>query len=151
MHEKQSVFLIDNVTDGLSLHSVETGHLIRSFPTKPSIPKSKDVAFGEKGTIVVGGGDRGSVYVFDRKQGTQLQKLQHAREGMVQSIAVRPWQLQQIYIREFSAPPRCMTGRHIPRSSLPCQATLQTRKSLSGGTNIVGRGVRTLHRRRALK
>ena len=96
MHEKQSVFLIDNVTDGLSLHSVETGHLIRSFPTKLSIPKSKDVAFGEKGTIVVGGGDRGSVYVFDHKQGTRLQKLQHAHEGMVQSIAVHPWQLQQM-------------------------------------------------------
>ena len=46
MHEKQSVFLIDNITDGLSLHSVETGHLIRSFPTKPSILKSKDVRIG---------------------------------------------------------------------------------------------------------
>ena len=96
MHEKQAVFLIDNVTDGLSLHSVETGHLIRSFPTKPSVPKSKDVAFGEKGAIVVGGGDRGSVYVFDRKQGIQLQKLQHAPEGMVQSVAVRPWQLMKM-------------------------------------------------------
>jgi len=37
---------------------------------------------------MVGGGDCGSVYVFDHKQGTRLQKLQHAHEGMVQSIAV---------------------------------------------------------------
>ena len=96
MHEKQAVFLIDNVTNGLSLHSVETGHLIQSFPTKLSVPKSKDVAFGERGAIVVGGGDRGSVYVFDRKQGTQLQKLQHAPEGMAQSIAVHPWQLMKM-------------------------------------------------------
>ena len=96
MHEKQAVFLINNVTDGLSLHSVETGHLIRSFPTKPTIPKSKDVAFGERGAIVVGGRDCGSVYVFNSKQGTQLQKLQHAPEGMVQSIAVQPWQLMKM-------------------------------------------------------
>lgn len=68
IHEKQLVFLIDNVTDGFSLYSMESGHLIHSYPTKPSIPKAKQVAYREKGVIVVGGGDQGLAYIFDCKQ-----------------------------------------------------------------------------------
>lgn len=88
IHEKQTLFLIDNVTDGFSLHSMESGNLVRSYPTKPTISKAKQVAFGEKGAIVIGGGEDGKAHIFDRKSGTRLQCLQHAKEGLVQTIAV---------------------------------------------------------------
>ncbi|KAI9459800.1 WD40-repeat-containing domain protein [Boletus coccyginus] len=73
LHEKQSTFVIDNVTDGFSLHNVESGNLLLS---------------GENGAMVIGGGDRGEVYVFDRKTGTLVQALRHADKGLVQSIGV---------------------------------------------------------------
>lgn len=117
MHEKNPIFLIDNVTDGFSLHSVESGHLIRSYPTKPSIPKAKQVAFGEKGAIVVGGGEHGSAYVFDRKQGTRLQCLQHGKEGLVQTIAVRTGCLtSRIYIQLHTGIRRGYTYLHYYRN-----------------------------------
>jgi glucose dehydrogenase len=46
------------------------------------------VLFGEDGKVVVGGSDHGSIYVFDRRTGEQLQALKHA-DGTVLTITVR--------------------------------------------------------------
>ena len=55
MHKKNLIFLIDNVTDGFSLYSVESSYLIHSYPTKLSSPnKVKQITFREKGVIMGG-------------------------------------------------------------------------------------------------
>ncbi|KAG6374558.1 hypothetical protein JVT61DRAFT_3905 [Boletus reticuloceps] len=104
------MFLIDNITDRFSLHSVESGHLICSYPTKPTVAKVKQVAFGEKRAIVIGGGDQGLVYIFYRKQSNQLQCLQHGKEGMVQMIAVHNVETHTTII--------AATSRNLPNPSI---------------------------------
>ena len=88
LHEKQPLFLINNVTDGFSMHDIESSSLIQSYSTKLTVSNPKQVAFGEKGTIVVGGGECGEVHIFNHKSGGLVQKLQHANKGLVQMIAV---------------------------------------------------------------
>ena len=88
LHEKQPLFLIDNVTDEFSMHDVESGSLIWSYSMKLVVSKPKQVAFGEKGAIVVRGRECGGVHIFDCKSGGLVQKLQHANKGLIQTIAV---------------------------------------------------------------
>ncbi|KAF8835327.1 hypothetical protein BDN67DRAFT_984694 [Paxillus ammoniavirescens] len=86
LHDKQLVFTINTVTDSFSLHSVETRNLIQS--TRPTVCKPKQVAFGEKGSVIIGGGESGVVYIFDRKTNNPIQILCHANEGLIQTIVV---------------------------------------------------------------
>ncbi|KAF8834322.1 hypothetical protein BDN67DRAFT_985407 [Paxillus ammoniavirescens] len=60
---------------------VETGSLIRSYSTRPTVCKPKQVAFEEKGSIIVGGSESGVVYIFDRKTGNPIQMLRHICDG----------------------------------------------------------------------
>ncbi|KIK79351.1 hypothetical protein PAXRUDRAFT_161489, partial [Paxillus rubicundulus Ve08.2h10] len=83
LHDKQLVFAINNVTDGFSLHSVETRRLIRSYSTRLTVCKPKQVAFGEKGFIIIEGSESRVVYVFDHKTGHLIQMLHHVNEGLV--------------------------------------------------------------------
>ncbi|KIP01227.1 hypothetical protein PHLGIDRAFT_123544 [Phlebiopsis gigantea 11061_1 CR5-6] len=85
---RQSLLAFDNVTDGFSLHRMDTLECTRTFPTgTPVKHRSKQVEFGEGGEVVVGGSDHGVAYVFDRATGVQLDVLRHAQKGMLQAIA----------------------------------------------------------------
>lgn len=83
--EEDNVFVVDNTVNGFDLHSFDTGSYIRTFPTAHV---SKDrrtprhVCFGENGQIVVGGGNDGKIYVFDRRCGATLDTMQHASEQL---------------------------------------------------------------------
>ena len=46
------------------------------------------MAFGEQGSIIVGGSDHGAIYVFDANNGSTLDVIQHSR-GLLGTIAVR--------------------------------------------------------------
>ncbi|KAF8579382.1 WD40 repeat-like protein [Ramaria rubella] len=63
---KHNQCVIDNTTDGFDLYWL--------------------VTFGEDGKVIVGGSDHGVAYVFDQVKGTNLDVLQHAKKGLVQTI-----------------------------------------------------------------
>ncbi len=89
MNTARNQFVIDNVTDGFDLHQLDTGRYIRTLTTGPCLRTvPKQVAFAEDSTVVVGGSDQGSVFVFSRISGTPAQILRHTDRGLVQTIAV---------------------------------------------------------------
>lgn len=89
MDASHTLFLIDNVMNGFSLHQLDDGACIRTYNTDPVKTFPKQVVFGEKATLVVGGSDAGIIYVFDKNEGTLKQELQHADKARVQTVAVR--------------------------------------------------------------
>ncbi|KAH7917252.1 WD40 repeat-like protein, partial [Leucogyrophana mollusca] len=86
MNERQTQFVVDNAVDGLSLHRMSDGAYVRTFPIKSARAYPKQVAFVEQNRRIVGGGDQGSVYVFDRKNSMLVQTLCHAKDEMVQTV-----------------------------------------------------------------
>lgn len=83
------MFVIDNGADGFSLHRMDTWERLRVFPTGfPLKRRPKHVIFGEDDGIIIGGSDRGSVFVFDRKTGEPLELLRHSPSGLIQAVAV---------------------------------------------------------------
>lgn len=82
--EEGNMIVLDNTVNGFDLHSFDNGSYIRTFPTALT---SKDrrmprhVCFGEGGQIVVGGGNDGKIYIFDRRSGATLDTLQHSPES----------------------------------------------------------------------
>lgn len=80
--------MVDNIESGFDLHRLDTGHWKRNFPVgKPTRKLPKQVAFGERSKVVVGGSDHGAVYVFDRKTAFPLHVLGHG-DGLVQTLTV---------------------------------------------------------------
>ncbi|KAI6010354.1 WD40-repeat-containing domain protein [Pisolithus marmoratus] len=86
---KKGVFVIDNATDGFTLYHLNGVDPIRTFVTDPPcIPVPKQVTFGEGSKVVIGGGNNGSIFVFDRRMGVPLATLQHTHGALVQTIGV---------------------------------------------------------------
>ncbi|KAG1767309.1 WD40-repeat-containing domain protein [Suillus placidus] len=82
----QTLFLIDNVMNGFSLHQLEDGACLRTYNTNPVKTFPKQVVFGEQATLVVGGSDTGAIHIFDKNEGRVKQVLQHADRGQVQTV-----------------------------------------------------------------
>ncbi|KAG2079479.1 WD40-repeat-containing domain protein [Suillus discolor] len=82
----QTLFLIDNVMNGFSLHRLDDGVCIRTYNTNPVKTFPKQVMFGENTDVVVGGSDAGVIYVFDKNKGTLKQVLKHANKARVQTV-----------------------------------------------------------------
>ena len=81
--------MVDNTVNGFDLYCLDDNSFIWNFPTGvPTKRYPKQVEFGEDCKVVVGGSDHSLVYVFDRKTGNVLDVLQHADQGLVQTIAV---------------------------------------------------------------
>jgi hypothetical protein len=100
-HER-GIFVVDNVTSGYELYGLEEAEFLRSYATTVEKQVIRGVAFGEDSRVVVGGSDKGLVYVFDRQTGVVLDTLPHAKRGLVQTIAVRDrqqkWQASDRFI-----------------------------------------------------
>lgn len=79
-------FVIDNTVNGFSLHRLEDGVCTRTYDTNPRKGFPKQVAIAEGGSMVVGGGDDGLIYVFDKASSEQVQTLQHSTSGQVQTV-----------------------------------------------------------------
>lgn len=87
---KQQLLVVDNVSSGFDVWSLSGETHQRTFPTgKPTRFVPRQVSFVDDASTIVGGSDHGAVYVFDRKTGAPLDVLQHAQQGLVQTIAVR--------------------------------------------------------------
>ncbi|KAF8574104.1 hypothetical protein K439DRAFT_1624589 [Ramaria rubella] len=85
--DKHNQCVIDNTMDGFDLHWLGNGAYIHTFNTgKPRRNMPKQVTFGEDRKAIVGGNDHGVAYVFDQVKGTNLDVLQHAKRGLVQTI-----------------------------------------------------------------
>ncbi|KAG1809291.1 uncharacterized protein BJ212DRAFT_1302540 [Suillus subaureus] len=60
-----------------SLHQLDDGACIWTYNTDPVKTFPKQVIFGKKATLVIGGSNAGIIYVFDKNEGTLKQELQH--------------------------------------------------------------------------
>lgn len=81
--------MVDNAHDGFNLHDLEDAGYVRTFfAGVPSRQLPRQVAFAEKGKVVVGGSDQGVVYVFDRCTGAVVDRLNHARTGWIGTVTV---------------------------------------------------------------
>jgi hypothetical protein len=58
------------------------------YDTKPTKMYSKQVAFDEQCEAIVGGGEDGNVFIFDKGSGEMIQTLHHSNTGRVQTISV---------------------------------------------------------------
>ncbi|KAI6104782.1 WD40-repeat-containing domain protein [Pisolithus croceorrhizus] len=67
--QTRTFFVIDNAANGFSLHRMDDA-----------------VALTEEATVVVGGRENGSVYVFDRATRQAIQTLQHSKGSRVQMV-----------------------------------------------------------------
>lgn len=71
--------VIDSRNGHFRLHDVKSGALVRRFfPKEPNPTLIRQAAFGEGGSIVVTGGCRGVVHLFDTETGRRLYGLRHA-------------------------------------------------------------------------
>lgn len=84
------MLLMDNGVDAFELRFIADGSVARQYPIGISNRLfARQVVFGERGSIVVGGSLDGMIYAFDRKTGKPLDMLQHAASGFVQTVTVR--------------------------------------------------------------
>ena len=89
--DRNGQFIVNTCAGGFNLHEIDDCEYVRNFPTGTPIRRHpKQMTFGKKGQVVVGGSDHGIVYVFDRMTGNKLDKLKVAERGMVQTVAVGP-------------------------------------------------------------
>ncbi|OJA19606.1 hypothetical protein AZE42_10260 [Rhizopogon vesiculosus] len=72
--------------NGFSLHQLDNGACICTYNTNPLETFLKQVIFGEKATLVVGGSDDGVIYIFNKNEGMLKQVLRHADKGQVQTV-----------------------------------------------------------------
>ncbi|KIK12695.1 hypothetical protein PISMIDRAFT_50643, partial [Pisolithus microcarpus 441] len=79
-------FVIDNAANGFSLHRVDDAVCMKTFDMKPTKTFPKQVVLTEEAMVVVGRGENGLVYVFDRTTGQAIQTLQHSNGGRVQTV-----------------------------------------------------------------
>ena len=87
---RRNLFVVDNANGGFDLRDLGSGGYLRTFPTgRPTRRLPKQVAFGERTKVIVGGSDHGNAYVFDQKTGVLREVLHHQKGGLVQTIAVR--------------------------------------------------------------
>jgi outer membrane protein assembly factor BamB len=99
---ERGVFVVDNVVNGYELYQLERGEFARCYFTNVERRVRRRVAFGEDSRVVVGGSDRGIVYVFDRQTGEMLDTLPHAKKGLVQTIAVRQNLIEKHLLTQFT-------------------------------------------------
>ncbi len=81
--------MIDNVANGFDIYKMDSGNFVRTLVTRDPIKMyPKGVAFANRCQAVVGGSDHGLVYLFERKSGSIITTLRHAKEGGIQTIEV---------------------------------------------------------------
>ncbi|KAG9315643.1 WD40-repeat-containing domain protein [Chiua virens] len=79
-------FVVDNAVSGFGLHRLDDGVCVRSYDTKPTKTYPKQVAFAEQERVIIGGGEKGMVHIFDKTTGSLVQTLSHSHGGLVQTI-----------------------------------------------------------------
>lgn len=76
--EEDNAIAIDNTLDGFDLYSFDTGSFIKTFSaTRGTTRYPRQVAFGEGGSVVIGGGNDGLIRVYDRRSGVTIDTLRH--------------------------------------------------------------------------
>ncbi|KAG1774995.1 hypothetical protein EV702DRAFT_1199845 [Suillus placidus] len=133
----QTLFLIDNVMNGFSLHRLEDGACIHTYNTNPMKTFPKQVVFGEQATLIVGGSDAGTIHIFDKNEGTLRQVLQHADRGRVQTVTTYDSMHHSLIFEATS------TNDAEPTISIWCRkrATLPSNRPLGSAIKNFMRGV----------
>ena len=63
--ESQKNVVIDNISTGFDVYALQRSSVAHSFEVPTGRRYIRDVAFGEKDAVIVGGSDHGKIYVFD--------------------------------------------------------------------------------------
>ena len=71
------------------MHQLPTHNIKGTYLTEPSLTtKPKPIMFAENGCRVITSSDHSKVYIFKIEGGKPVDVLQHAANGMVQSITI---------------------------------------------------------------
>ncbi len=90
MDEFQKNVVIDNMSTGFDVYALQRSTPAHSFEVPTGRRYTREVVFGEKGAVIVGGSDHGKVYVFDLKSSTLAQLITHGKHtSLIQAIIVR--------------------------------------------------------------
>ncbi|KDR65390.1 hypothetical protein GALMADRAFT_148734 [Galerina marginata CBS 339.88] len=85
--DSQRNMVIDNMNGGFDVYSMQRSTPAQSFEIPTERRYTRDVVFGEKGTLIVGGSDHGRVYIFDLKSSTPAEVITHGKsESLIQAI-----------------------------------------------------------------
>jgi hypothetical protein len=86
---RKGVFCIDDPAQGAALYRLQSGAKVKTYPVKKTRNmRERQVVFAEDCSLIVIGSDHGIVYVFDRRSGNILDKLEVSRGNWVQTITV---------------------------------------------------------------
>lgn len=84
------------MSTGFDVYALQRSTPAHSFEVPTGRRYTRDVVFGEKGAVIVGGSDHGKVYVFDLKSSfdlkpsTPAQLITHGKPtSLIQAIIVR--------------------------------------------------------------
>lgn len=86
--QSHTYVVIDNAVAGYSLHHIDDGTCTWTYDTNPLKTFPKQVVFVERGEKIVGGGEDGKVFIFQKASGVLQQVLWHSYAGRVQTISV---------------------------------------------------------------
>ena len=74
---------------GFDVYALQCSTPAHSFEIPTGRRYIRNVAFGEKGAVIVGGSDHGKVYVFDLKSSIPAQLITHGKPtSLIQAIIV---------------------------------------------------------------
>ena len=78
------------MSTGFDVYTLQRSTPAHSFEIPAGRRYTRDVVFGEKCAVIVGGSDHGKVYVFDLKSSTPVQLITHGKPtSLIQAVIVR--------------------------------------------------------------
>ncbi|KAG6849546.1 hypothetical protein H0H93_007561 [Arthromyces matolae] len=89
INPQKGVFCIDDPTEGVGLFRLDSGSRHRTFPVPVKRSwRPRQVCFAaEDCSVIVSGSDHGIIYVFNRRTGDTMHKLEIANGNWVQTVA----------------------------------------------------------------
>ncbi|KAI5999008.1 hypothetical protein EDC04DRAFT_2794607 [Pisolithus marmoratus] len=138
-----SSFVIDNAVNGFSLHRMEDAVCTRTYDINPKKGFPKQVVIAEGGSMVVGRGNDGSIYMFDK--GTTLSILRAAWHTIPHLTALVAIVMFALQMRGEDGAINPLTWKCNPISTFPMpRVIVHTSRKLHGehdiGESSVGYG-----------
>ncbi|KAE9385590.1 hypothetical protein BT96DRAFT_949731 [Gymnopus androsaceus JB14] len=84
---KEDALIIDNVAQGIAVFKLLTTDRLKTFDVPFTTSRLRSVAFHDGNSAIITGSDHGKVYIFDRRTGDVIDKIDIRIVDWVQSVA----------------------------------------------------------------
>lgn len=86
---KEDALIIDDVSQGVAVFKFSTTDRLKTFDVPFTTRRLRSVAFHDGNSAIITGSDHGQVYIFNRRTGDVIDKIDIGIKDWVQSVAVR--------------------------------------------------------------